>query len=159
VVRTNPFEGGSDHQPFLDAKKPGVLFWHFTDQFYHTDGDRIGNVSATTLQNCGVTALVAAVTLTSADGEVARQIIAQLEHAGLRRLDAEAALSRKAVEGGGRPADEIEILQAWTDYYVAAIGTTIDIEVGGSSAQTVLAIEAAKARAKAAGEGRIALLK
>jgi hypothetical protein len=34
VVRTNPFEGGSDHVPFLDAKKPGLLFWHFTDVFY-----------------------------------------------------------------------------------------------------------------------------
>ena len=46
VVRTNPFEGGSDHTPFLTAKKPGLLFWHFTDVFYHTDGDRLENVSA-----------------------------------------------------------------------------------------------------------------
>ncbi|MEP6990928.1 MAG: M28 family peptidase, partial [bacterium] len=29
IVRTNPFEGGSDHTPFLTFKKPGVLFWHF----------------------------------------------------------------------------------------------------------------------------------
>ena len=46
VVKTNPYEGGSDHIPFLEAGKPGLLFWHFTDQFYHTDGDRIENVSA-----------------------------------------------------------------------------------------------------------------
>jgi len=41
VVRTNPFEGGSDHVPFLRAGLPGLLLWHFTDVFYHTDGDRV----------------------------------------------------------------------------------------------------------------------
>ncbi|MGW8268280.1 MAG: M28 family peptidase, partial [Longimicrobiales bacterium] len=41
VVGTNPYEGGSDHVPFLQAGTAGVLFWHFTDQFYHTDGDRM----------------------------------------------------------------------------------------------------------------------
>ncbi|MDP5062771.1 MAG: M28 family peptidase, partial [Maribacter sp.] len=40
VVETNPFEGGSDHTPFLEADIPGLLLWHFTDQFYHTDNDR-----------------------------------------------------------------------------------------------------------------------
>ena len=34
VVRANPFEGGSDHTPFLDFKKPGALFWLFTDVYY-----------------------------------------------------------------------------------------------------------------------------
>src|ERR1051325_979831 len=56
IVRTNLYEGGSDHSPFLAAKVPGVLFWHFTDQFYHTDGDRIDKVSAPELANCGITA-------------------------------------------------------------------------------------------------------
>ena len=32
-VNTNPFEGGSDHVPFLRKDIPSVLFWHFTDQF------------------------------------------------------------------------------------------------------------------------------
>ncbi|MBC7897825.1 MAG: M28 family peptidase, partial [Cytophagaceae bacterium] len=54
VVKTNPFEGGSDHTPFLRAKKPGLLFWHFTDQFYHTDGDRVDMVSADELRNVGM---------------------------------------------------------------------------------------------------------
>src|SRR5687768_11125285 len=60
VVRTNPFEGGSDHTPFLTAKKPGLLLWHFTDVFYHTDNDRLVNVSAATLTNVGTSALVSA---------------------------------------------------------------------------------------------------
>ncbi|MBL0891715.1 MAG: M28 family peptidase, partial [Gemmatimonadaceae bacterium] len=41
VVKANPFEGGSDHTPFLNSSIPAVLLWHFTDQFYHTDLDRI----------------------------------------------------------------------------------------------------------------------
>ena len=65
VVRTNPFEGGSDHTPFIDARKPGLLLWHFTDQFYHTDGDRIDMVSADELRNVGMSALVSAVVLTA----------------------------------------------------------------------------------------------
>jgi len=88
VVRTNPFEGGSDHVPFLDAHKPGVLFWHFTDVYYHTDGDRLPNVSARELANVGVSALVSALTLASADGATARALVAELERAAVARLDA-----------------------------------------------------------------------
>ncbi|WP_448633154.1 M28 family peptidase [Pedobacter panaciterrae] len=39
-VNYNPFEGGSDHTPFLKNKIPGLLMWHFTDVFYHTDNDQ-----------------------------------------------------------------------------------------------------------------------
>jgi hypothetical protein len=158
VVNTNPFEGGSDHSPFLAAKKPGVLFWHFTDQFYHTDGDRLEMVSPVTLKNVGVTALVSALTLTTADGAMARKLVGQIEQDAVRRLDTELVLSQKAIGAGGKRAGEIEILQTWTDYYVGAIDAMRDIEVGGSSAQTILAIDAAKGRLKAAGAARIAKL-
>ena len=159
VVRTNPFEGGSDHTPFLQFKKPGVLFWHFTDQFYHTDGDRIDKVSATTLRNVGTAALVSALTLTSADGDVARSIVSQLQSAAMARLDTEAALSHAAVAAGGDAAHEREILQTWADYYVATIATAGDIEVGGSSSQTASAIAAARERVRMAGTQRVAQIK
>ena len=158
VVNTNPFEGGSDHSPFLAAKKPGVLFWHFTDQFYHTDGDRIEMVSPVTLKNVGVTALVSALTLTSADGRTARKLVDQIEQDAIKRLDTELVLSRKAVADGKKKSEEVEILQTWTDYYIGAIDAMRDIEVGGSSAQTILAIDSAKSRVRAAGAARIAKL-
>ena len=158
VVNTNPFEGGSDHSPFLAAKKPGVLFWHFTDQFYHTDGDRLEMVSPVTMKNVGVTALAAALTLTSADGATTRRLVEQIEQDAIKRLDTELILSHKAVADGKKKSDEVEILQTWTDYYVGAIDAMRDIEVGGSSAQTVLAIDAAKGRVKAAGAARIGKL-
>ena len=159
VVKTNPFEGGSDHTPFLQFKKPGVLFWHFTDQYYHTDGDRIDKVSATTLQNVGISALVSALTLANADGPMARSLIAEMERAALARLDVETALSRAAMTAGGNATNERDILQTWTDYYVNSIATMSDIEAGGSSAQTTAAIAAARDRVRSAGAERVASIK
>ncbi|HEU5219145.1 MAG TPA: M28 family peptidase, partial [Gemmatimonadales bacterium] len=97
VVKTNPFEGGSDHTPFLDAGKPGLLLWHFTDQFYHTDGDRIGMVSAPEIRNVGVCALTTALALGSADAKTAVRVVAEIRQAALERLEREAALSVAAV--------------------------------------------------------------
>jgi hypothetical protein len=159
IVKTNPFEGGSDHTPFLQFKKPGVLFWHFTDQYYHTDGDRIDKVSATTLQNVGISALVSALTLTTADGAMARSLIAEEEHAALARLDVETALSRAAMAAGGNATNERDILQTWTDYYVNSLATMSDIEIGGSSKQTADAIAAAQAKVRSAGAERVASIK
>jgi hypothetical protein len=152
VVRTNPFEGGSDHTPFLEFKKPGALFWHFTDVYYHTDGDRLDKVSIPELTNVGTAALVSVLTLASADGPTTRALVAEVERAADARLEREAALSRAALQSGGSRATENDILQTWTDYYVAALHTMTDIEVGGSSAETRGAIDVAANRVKALGE-------
>ena len=159
VVRTNPFEGGSDHTPFLTFKKPGVLFWHFTDQYYHTDGDRIDKVSAATLRNVGISALVSALALTSADGAMARTVVDDLERAASARLDIEVALSRTAIASGGSATKERDILQTWTDYYDRSLATIADVETGGSSPETVTAIASARARVVAFGATRMAMLR
>jgi aminopeptidase YwaD len=161
VVKTNPFEGGSDHTPFLQAKKPGVLFWHFTDQFYHTDGDRIDKVSRAELTNVGLAALVSVLTLTSADGATARALVAEQERMALARLATEYALSKaELVAKGNSVRDEQEdIIRTWTDYYIAALRTMADIEVGGSSEQTVAAMTASAARVRDAGEKHLAALR
>jgi hypothetical protein len=158
IVKTNPFEGGSDHTPFLQFRKPGALFWHFTDQFYHTDGDRIDKVSRQELVNVGTAALVSVLTLASADGPTARALVAEQERMAIARLDTEAKLSRAALAAGGDRAKEEDILRTWTDYYVAALHTMTDIEVGGSSAETRAAIDAATARVQRAADARLAAL-
>jgi len=145
VVKTNPFEGGSDHTPFLRAKKAGLLFWHFTDQFYHTDGDRMPMVSAGELKNVGVSALVSALVLASADGAAARGVIAEVERAAMARLEAEARLSADALAAGGDANKERDILRTWGGYYADALRAAADIEVGGASARTKAAIERAAA--------------
>jgi hypothetical protein len=146
TVGTHPFEGGSDHVPFLRADVPAVLLWHFTDAFYHTDGDRLDKVSSTTLKNVGVSALVFGLVLSSADGEMARHIVDLVEAAAMTRLASEVDLSIKAIEGGAEGADQVEIIEAWVDWYEKAVRSASDIEVGGASAATIAAIESAAAR-------------
>ncbi len=158
VVKTNPFEGGSDHTPFLKAKIAGLLFWHFTDQYYHTDMDRLDMVSADEMKNVGVSAIVSALTMASANGVAARQVIAEVERAALARLATEFALSTAALKAGGDAAKEHDILQTWGTYYTGALRATADIEVGGASADTRAAIEKAVAAVDAATRAALAKL-
>jgi hypothetical protein len=153
VVRTNPFEGGSDHTPFLRAKRPGLLLWHFTDEFYHTDGDRLDKVSARTLANVGTAALVSALTLASADGPTVRAIVAEVAAAAMARLGTEATLSRASVRGGATAwPHEAHILRAWGRYYEGALAAALEIEVGGASPETMATIQAAVRRVHDAAE-------
>jgi hypothetical protein len=100
VVRTNPYEGGSDHVPFLRTDVPGLLLWHFTDVYYHTDGDRLEMVSAETLKNVGVCSTVAALTLTTAGADVAVFLVGEVERAALERIETERVLSAAALAAG-----------------------------------------------------------
>ncbi|MBL7977642.1 MAG: M28 family peptidase [Bacteroidetes Order II. Incertae sedis bacterium] len=127
TVNTNPFEGGSDHTPFLEAKKPGLLLWHFTDQFYHTDGDRLEMVSPKTMQNVGTCALVTAMTLTTATDQTIRTTAQVLVNAAKIRLETEFALSRAAIQNGKKGEDEQLIIETWRDYYINSIAKLTDM--------------------------------
>ena len=54
VVRTNPYEGGSDHTVFTRAGVPALLNWHFTDRYYHTNLDTIDKMSAAEMQHVAI---------------------------------------------------------------------------------------------------------
>jgi hypothetical protein len=126
-VNTNPFEGGSDHTPFLKANIPGLLLWHFTDQFYHTDNDRIDKVSKETMKNVGTAALVSAYTLINADEKTAQELILILKASAEIRLKKEFELSKAAIAAGKSKSEEEEILNAWSDWYQKSIDTVSDI--------------------------------
>jgi hypothetical protein len=133
MVKTNPFEGGSDHTPFLEAKIPGLLMWHFTDVFYHVDGDRLENVSANEMKNVGVSALASAIILTTADEKTTVELINEVKQNALVRLQTEFELSRKAIaEGSKRPAEQ-HILDVWTSYYKRTFEKMIEIPVAGKT--------------------------
>ncbi len=159
VVKTNPFEGGSDHTPFLTAHKPGLLLWHFTDVFYHTDGDRKEMVSAQEMKNSGVAALVSGLTMAGADGQTARSIVTELEHAALARIETERKLSADTLTRGGSAPYETHILETWGAWYRDALKTADDIEVGGSSDATKAAIASSVKRVDDATSRAIANLK
>ena len=129
IVNTNPFEGGSDHTPFIDAKIPGLLLWHFTDQFYHTDNDRIDKVSKETLRNVATGALVSAITLANADINTGRMLVQNTMQSAKDRLDAEFKLSRKAIKDGGDRNEELKIMNAWSDWYSKALQSIDDIDI------------------------------
>lgn len=145
VVNANPFEGGSDHQPFLDAKKPGLLMWHFTDVFYHTDGDRLNMVSPKEMENVGISALASAFTLCAADENTNIYLVDEVTKNAMDRLQAEYNLSKAAL-GNGSPAEkEQHILQVWNDWYQKALGLMSDIHVNGVTPAIAQKIEASKA--------------
>lgn len=126
-VNTNPFEGGSDHVPFLRSKIPSVLFWHFTDQFYHTDNDRIDKVSKSTLKNVGTASLVSAYTLLNSDKVTAKSIIKKIESAAINRLEEEHLQSKLALQKGDSLKTQMAIINAWEDWYVKSIATSYDL--------------------------------
>lgn len=144
VVKTNPFEGGSDHEPFLDAGIPGLLLWHFTDQYYHTDLDRLEMVSAPEMKNVGITALTSALTLVSADTTTTRQLIEEVQRAAIERLQIETSLGVAAIREGGVAADERNILETWAYWYDGALSAMEDIEVGDASSDVRRDIDAAR---------------
>jgi aminopeptidase YwaD len=131
VVNVNPFEGGSDHTPFLQAKIPGLLMWHFTDVFYHTDADRLDMVSAKEMKNVGVSALAAAYTLCAADENTSLFLIDEVTKNALDRLDVEYALGKEALQKGSKLETEQHILEVWSDWYVKAISKMTDVNTSG----------------------------
>ena len=128
VVETNPFEGGSDHTPFLRANIPGLLLWHFTDQFYHTDNDRIDKVSKETLKNVGTGALVSAYTLLNANKDFGLQLVNTTLSAAKKRLNDEFALSDAAIKEGADSKEQLNILTTWHTWYVDTFDTIKDVE-------------------------------
>lgn len=127
-VNYNPFEGGSDHTPFLQADIPGLLLWHFTDQFYHTDQDRIDKVSAITLKNVGIGAMVISLMLTENNNRLADVVLLETSLAATMRLQAELKLSQDALANGGDLDEQKDIINTWADYYRQAFDATLDIE-------------------------------
>lgn len=110
VVKTNPYEGGSDHTEFKRLGIPAVLDWHFTDRFYHTNLDRPDKTSPAEMVNVGVAVATSAWFLASADQADAKAVSALI---GAAR-DARLALEQKQGASG-------QILSAWRKWYAEAL--------------------------------------
>jgi aminopeptidase YwaD len=148
TVNSNPFEGGSDHTPFLEAKIPGVLMWHFTDVFYHTDNDRLINVSPKEMRNVGISALASAFSLCSANEESAIFFIDEIKTNALTRLTTEFDLSKTAIKNGASVNEEKHILEVWASYYVSALEKMTEILMQPASAKVISKIISAQSDLK-----------
>jgi len=143
TVNYNPFEGGSDHTPFLQNKIPGLLMWHFTDVFYHTDNDRIDKVSPNEMKNVGISALTAAYTLISADENTAIATVSQIKNDALTRLKTEFELSKKAIAEGKAVTNEKHIIEVWAKWYTDALATVNKMPVKPETTRVGSAIKVA----------------
>ncbi len=153
VVKSNPYEGGSDHTPFINAGIPAVLFWHFTDQFYHTDRDRIEMVSPTTLANVGNCALTTGLVLTIGSADHVRGALAELRDVAEHELRTQGRLSREAMAAPNAVvADQRTILETWRDYYVGALARIVDIAATPVNLTAEIAAAQDRVRATAAEE-------
>ncbi len=110
VVRTNPYEGGSDHTSFTKAGVPALLNWHFTDRYYHTNLDTIDKVSPAAMGHVATVVATTAMFLASAIESDVVPLQALLTTARDARLAAERQLAASA-----------DILDAWTTWYAEAL--------------------------------------
>jgi aminopeptidase YwaD len=133
VVRTNPYEGGSDHTPFTDTGIPALLNWHFTDRFYHTNQDTIDKVSADEMRNVGVAVATSAWLLASATDRDAEAVA---------RLVADAAARRLALERTQRA--ESAIVDAWIKWYREALDSVLRLPPSGATDSLRRQVETAK---------------
>jgi hypothetical protein len=110
VVRTNPYEGGSDHTVFTNSGVPALLNWHFTDRYYHTNLDTVDKTSPAEMQHVGIAVGTTALYLASAGTS---------EVAPMTKLMQIARDARMATEKTNNATPEI--LEAWRKWYAEAI--------------------------------------
>lgn len=72
--------------------------------------------------------------------------MSELERAAVARLETEASLSRAALTAGSTAVLELDIVATWAGWYLDALTSTAEIEVGGASPATLEAIASARKR-------------
>ena len=137
AVKTNPYEGGSDHTVFWRAGVPSLLDWHFTDHYYHTNLDRPDKTSAVELKNVGVAVATSAWWLASANEAEAMAAADLVERAALARLALEREQGRtlvaQAEDHAAAEATEAAVFEAWKRWYAEALDSILRLPPGGPS--------------------------
>ena len=148
IVRTNPYEGGSDHTVFADRGVPSLLNWHFTDRFYHTNQDTLDKVSAAEMGNVGITVATSAYALASAGPDDALAVVRLLERAALDRLKLEREQGPKVVaaakDKAAAQAIEAQVIAAWIKWYGEALDSVATMSTTPVSPALLERINAAK---------------
>jgi aminopeptidase YwaD len=135
VVKTNPYEGGSDHTEFKNERIPSLLNWHFTDRYYHSNLDRPDKTSTAEMVNVGTAVATSSWFLASAGEADAVATVDLIGRAAAARL----ALEQQ--QGAGP-----EIMAAWRKWYAEALDSIRRLAVTGPSGAVDAAVERARAR-------------
>ena len=149
-VRTNPYEGGSDHAVFLAAGVPSVLAWHFPDRFYHSSLDRPTMTDPVEMKRVGISVGATALLLASASQSeaagVANLVVAAA--GGRMRLERSQgkALVERAADQVAAEAEEVAVVAAWKTWYAEALREVVDLPPAGPSQKLRTAVEQALRR-------------
>jgi hypothetical protein len=114
VVKTNPYEGGSDHTVFGSAGIPSLLNWHFTDKYYHSNLDTPDKTSAAEMRNVGVAVATTAWLMASSDEAMSLDVAELVARAGRTRVAVE-------LRDGVTLPDHAEALAAWRTWSAEAV--------------------------------------
>lgn len=104
----NPYEGGTDHELFIQRGVPAVLFWHFTDFSFHTSLDRINMVDGEELHRMSVAVIATALAVADPKPTDLDRYLKSMLRAKQVRVSA-------AIEAG-----EPEIAEAWQEWFVGS---------------------------------------
>lgn len=152
IVRTNPYEGGSDHTTFANAGIPSLLSWHFTDRYYHTNLDRPDKTSPLEMTHVGISIAAAAWFLASAEERDALAVADLLAASA----DARLALERKqgeaivaaAADRAKAEATEADVAAAWRKWYIEALESVRRLVPAGSTTAIDARVAQAQQRLK-----------
>jgi hypothetical protein len=138
----NVWEGGSDHDPFLQRGIPAVLSWHFPDYGYHASMDSITNISPVEMKNAGVSIATATYLLASGDGAIAERALSDVKAACDDRLNLlESAARKELASARSKNVDSLasaavherEIIDAWGRWYEEALRSILSLPVSAPS--------------------------
>jgi aminopeptidase YwaD len=136
IVRTNPYEGGSDHSAFAAAGVPSLLNWHFTDRYYHTNQDRPDKTSAAEMEHVGIAVATSAWFLASATPSDAMSVVDLIASAASRRLNLERSQGAGLVEGANNRVEaatvEVKVREAWVKWYGEALDSVLQLPSAGA---------------------------
>lgn len=140
LIKTNPFEGGSDHVPFVQNGIPAILAWHFTDVYYHTSNDDIDKVSASEMANVGVSVAATALFLANCSETDAIETVKLLSTRAAWRIANE---RQNDLHSHDSTSNE-KILQAWLNWYEEAYDSAASLNLGAGSKALAAEIRRAK---------------
>jgi hypothetical protein len=135
IVKTNPYEGGSDHTVFGTAGIPAVLDWHFTDRYYHSNHDTPDKTSAAEMKNVAVAVGSTAWLFASASERVALDVARVVATAGQARL------AREETDGASLPSADL-VVPAWRKWYAEAVRSADRLVVGPPSPDFIARLSA-----------------
>ncbi len=132
--RANPFEGGSDHVPFIHEGIPAILAWHFTDVFYHTSGDQVDKVSPQEMARVARATGSVALFLASCSKSQAAPLLEALTDQAYWRITNEMNNSMRLLQTARATSnatfqEQVRILQAWARWYQEAFQSVLQVPI------------------------------